>query len=302
MIPPFLRFPGSSGRLAGLVGLLVACGGSSQAERSLDSVRQVAAAELSCPAADLTVAQQSDEVFNVYGCGRQGAYRGGCNDETCTWSRMAAATSGGEAPASGEPSNPCPAEPASAASAEGVELQESCQLRVPQEDAEQTAPYGPPEGGVDEQRTAAPSANYVWISGRWYWTGTHYAWVSGFWVPPQAGFAYRPGRWVWAGGTWVYRPGGWVTVGTTTVVAPPPPRPSAVVWVRPVPVVAVTGSSRVVVVRRGPVYVRPAWYYRPAYRAPVYRYPARYRGPVVVRPAAPVRRTAPARRRRRVVY
>ena len=225
---------------------------------------------------------------------------GGSSSSEPTTPATAEAAPSNAAPSNAAPSNPCPATPPSA-SASQVELQESCQLQVPQDDAPQTAPYGPPDGAVQEQRTAPPSAEYVWVSGRWYWTGTHYVWVAGFWVPPQTGYAYRPGGWVWAGGVWTYRPGGWVAVGTTVVVAPPPPRPTAVVWVRPVPVVTVTGSSRVVVVRRGPVYVRPAWYYRPAYRAPVYRYPARYRGPtVVVRPAAPVRR--PARRRRRVVY
>jgi hypothetical protein len=50
---------------------------------------------------------------------------------------------------------------------------------------------------------------FVWISGRWTWSGGRYVWADGYYERERAGYIYAPGRWerrgrghVWVDGRW----------------------------------------------------------------------------------------------------
>jgi hypothetical protein len=81
-------------------------------------------------------------------------------------------------------------------------------------------PVSLPPGAVTQappppQAETAPSrAGYVWIRGRWGWTGDQkYAWIPGHWERARSGKSWADGRWETRsqGGTtyWIYVDGGW---------------------------------------------------------------------------------------------
>jgi hypothetical protein len=41
----------------------------------------------------------------------------------------------------------------------------------------------------------APRHGYVWVDGRWTWTGNRWAWVEGYWERERPGYVYVPGYW-----------------------------------------------------------------------------------------------------------
>ncbi len=58
-------------------------------------------------------------------------------------------------------------------------------------------------------RPAPPSAEYVWISGDWFWNGGRYAWREGHYERRRPGFRWEEGRWVTAHRGWRWAPGHW---------------------------------------------------------------------------------------------
>jgi hypothetical protein len=82
------------------------------------------------------------------------------------------------------------------------------------------APQQPPLAPLAEERPFAPSVDYVWAPGYWYWYGGRYVWISGNWVAPRHGYVYVGARWVYAGDGWEFTPGGW-SIGFGSPVAYP---------------------------------------------------------------------------------
>jgi hypothetical protein len=56
---------------------------------------------------------------------------------------------------------------------------------------------------------AAPSPEYVWISGYWGWVGGRHVWVDGHWSAPYPGHHWVTHQWVRQGDGWRMRPGHW---------------------------------------------------------------------------------------------
>ncbi|MEO1234834.1 MAG: YXWGXW repeat-containing protein, partial [Myxococcota bacterium] len=226
------------------------CASTSQADRSAQSVAKLASTEMSCPQGDMVFTKTTETQWHVSGCGQRASYRGGCEGDTCSWSRQplpppaAVAVAASRAPVppappppspnpASEPTNPCP--PPSAAPGAGstsgemqVELQAACQMSIPQTDGAQTAPQAPPAQPIAEEKTAAPADGYVWVLGRWYWTGRNYVWLAGYWVPAEPGYVYVAGRWTSVGGVWTYAP-----IRSPRRVGAGEPRPR---WFRPPPI------------------------------------------------------------------
>lgn len=74
----------------------------------------------------------------------------------------------------------------------------------------------PPRDEVIESR-----AGYVWIHGRWNWSGGQWVWMDGHWERERAGYQWQEGRWEqrgnqyhWVEGTWIVANG--VAVHATT--------------------------------------------------------------------------------------
>jgi hypothetical protein len=86
------------------------------------------------------------------------------------------------------------------------------------------APQQPPLAPLAEERPFAPSADYVWAPGYWYWYGGRYVWISGNWVAPRHGYVYVGARWIYAGDGWEFSPGGWSIGFGSPVVYPIYPR------------------------------------------------------------------------------
>jgi YXWGXW repeat-containing protein len=54
-----------------------------------------------------------------------------------------------------------------------------------------------------------PRPGYLWIDGRWDWSGGRWIWVDGYWDVARPGFAYVQGGWVRGPRGYVYRRGYW---------------------------------------------------------------------------------------------
>ena len=106
-----------------------------------------------------------------------------------------------------------------------------------------------------EVRTAAPSANHVWIDGHWALRGNRQEWLGGHWaLPPGKGYGWEPARWDRDGDRYAFREGHW---RSTVVPAPqvvyqpaPPPQPLYAPVAPPAPVVELRGV---------PPFVGAAW-------------------------------------------
>jgi hypothetical protein len=61
----------------------------------------------------------------------------------------------------------------------------------------------------DEAIGAAPSADYVWITGYWNWVGGRYDWVSGRWALGRTGYHWVAHQWVRQGDGWRLKTGRW---------------------------------------------------------------------------------------------
>jgi hypothetical protein len=69
---------------------------------------------------------------------------------------------------------------------------------------EEAPPPPPPRRTVYVARPG-----YIWIEGRYAWTGNRYVWHDGYYERERAGYRYNPGRWerrgrghVWVEGRW----------------------------------------------------------------------------------------------------
>ena len=51
---------------------------------------------------------------------------------------------------------------------------------------------------------------YVWVEGRYLWTGADWQWRPGYWMAARPGYVYTQGYWYDAGGQWSWYSGGWV--------------------------------------------------------------------------------------------
>ena len=73
----------------------------------------------------------------------------------------------------------------------------------------------PPEPMV-EYIPDAPSTDYVWVPGYWYWSGAGYVWVAGrYATPPSAGHIYVRSGWVVVDGRYRFVRGYWAPSGYT---------------------------------------------------------------------------------------
>jgi hypothetical protein len=63
---------------------------------------------------------------------------------------------------------------------------------------------------------------YVWIDGRWDWTGSQWVWADGYYVRERPGYVYSQGNWRRNGSQWVWVTGGWRTRGHVEVREPRP--------------------------------------------------------------------------------
>lgn len=64
----------------------------------------------------------------------------------------------------------------------------------------------------DEQPTAPPAENYVWISGYWGWSNGAYSWQPGHWDTQRVGYRWVPNTWVQDGSSWRMSGGHWEAV------------------------------------------------------------------------------------------
>jgi hypothetical protein len=62
---------------------------------------------------------------------------------------------------------------------------------------------------VVHKRSAAPSAEYVWIGGNWIWRGGRYVWEEGHWERRRTGVAWVDGHWKNSRKGWTWEPGHW---------------------------------------------------------------------------------------------
>jgi WXXGXW repeat (2 copies) len=58
-------------------------------------------------------------------------------------------------------------------------------------------------------RPVAPSREYIWISGDWFWIGGRYEWREGHWDRARAGNRWREGYWQNTRGGYKWHPGHW---------------------------------------------------------------------------------------------
>jgi hypothetical protein len=60
-----------------------------------------------------------------------------------------------------------------------------------------------------EEAGAAPGAEYVWIRGRWLYSGSDWVWRRGHWEVRRVGHEWVPGHWVRRDGGWLWVEGHW---------------------------------------------------------------------------------------------
>jgi len=86
----------------------------------------------------------------------------------------------------------------------------------------------PPRQEVFEVRPG-----FLWIEGRWNWSGGQWVWMNGHYERERAGYVWAPGRWEARGSRHVWVEGSW-RAGAGPAVrdhrnAPPGPAPGPVV-------------------------------------------------------------------------
>lgn len=93
-----------------------------------------------------------------------------------------------------------------------VLLGASCVVRVPVDEQYGEEAEGQAPAPQLEVVTAAPSANHVFVAGRWGWRGRAWVWLPGTWVVGRANHAWVAGHWaqrgrrhVWVEGRWARR-------------------------------------------------------------------------------------------------
>jgi hypothetical protein len=77
-------------------------------------------------------------------------------------------------------------------------------------------------------------AGYVYIQGRWVWSGSQWEWRPGYWEPQRVGYVYVDGFWDYRNSQYVYVDGYWSRErpGYTYVNGYWEPRGSSYLWVR----------------------------------------------------------------------
>lgn len=76
----------------------------------------------------------------------------------------------------------------------------------------------------------APSAEHVWMPGRWISEGGQWKWIAAHWeLPPSRSAVWVPGHWVPQGGQWSWVNGAWnaAEVPQSPAFPPQPPGPNA---------------------------------------------------------------------------
>lgn len=82
--------------------------------------------------------------------------------------------------------------------------------------------------------TAAPSPQYVWVSGQWERTADSWTWNAGQWVQPPFSNAYWvPGYWQHQGGQYVWETSHWAAADQGVVVQKPVAVPSIYPEIKP---------------------------------------------------------------------
>ncbi len=56
---------------------------------------------------------------------------------------------------------------------------------------------------------AAPSPDYVWVSGVWLWRHHRYVWRPGYWIPGHADWVWVPAHYVWSPRGYLFTDGYW---------------------------------------------------------------------------------------------
>jgi len=68
----------------------------------------------------------------------------------------------------------------------------------------------PPPPDPVEVEGSAPSASYVWVTGRYDWNGVEYVWLPGQWEPrPKERAVWTSGRWAPTRRGWIWVDGHW---------------------------------------------------------------------------------------------
>ena len=69
----------------------------------------------------------------------------------------------------------------------------------------ETAPPAP----YAEVIGVAPSPDYIWIGGAWFWEGGRHVWHRGYWSAPRSGHYWVGHHWEQVGHSWHFREGYW---------------------------------------------------------------------------------------------
>jgi WXXGXW repeat (2 copies) len=85
-----------------------------------------------------------------------------------------------------------------------------------------------------------PSADYVWMSGRWSQDNGQWKWIAAHWeLPPSRSATWVDGHWAASNGAWVWVNGAWnVGQGQAQSAPPVPPTPGTAVPPAQTPAVA----------------------------------------------------------------
>jgi hypothetical protein len=70
-------------------------------------------------------------------------------------------------------------------------------------------PQEPPKTLEQGPVGTAPSADYVWVPGHWFWRGDHYAWRPGFYAAANPDWIWVPANYVWTPNGYVFVDGHW---------------------------------------------------------------------------------------------
>jgi hypothetical protein len=84
-----------------------------------------------------------------------------------------------------------------------------CVVNEPESPPRGVVVSGPPPAPVHEERPPAPSAESVWVSGYWHWTGMQYAWIPGHWDAPPPGASWSAPKYSQRDGKYFYESGRW---------------------------------------------------------------------------------------------
>jgi len=107
-------------------------------------------------------------------------------------------------------------------------------------DAVQYIAEAPPPSQEVGPSSPQPSENHFWVPGTWVYRQTNYAWQPGYWTPCQENWVFTPAQYVWTPAGYVFVPGYWDYA------------------------VARRGCLFAPVYFPQPVYVQPAYAYRPS--------------------------------------